>query len=66
MTKYDSTLTRFNMAVNSYCAARFHLPHSKQERLVLEHAKKVRDAADEFLAAAEEKRHENKKTLPAF
>lgn len=66
MTKYDSTLTRFNLAVNSYCSARFELPHSKAQRLILEHAKKVRDAADEFLAAAEEKRHEHKKTLPAF
>lgn len=55
MNAYDSTLTRFNMAVNSYCAIRFELPHSKQERLVLEHAKKVRDAADEFIAAAEER-----------
>lgn len=55
MNAYDSTLTRFNLAVNSYCAIRFELPHSKQERLVLEHAKKVRDAADEFLAAAKDK-----------
>lgn len=56
MTKYDTTLTRFNLAVNSYCSARFELPHSKQERLVLEHAKKVRDAADAFLAAAKERK----------
>ncbi len=66
MNAYDSTLTRFNLAVNSYCAIRFELPHSKQERLVLEHAKKIRNAADEFIAAAEETRHEHKKTLPAF
>lgn len=66
MNAYDSTLTRFNLAVNSYCAARFELPKSKAQQLILEHAKKVRDAADEFIAAAEEKRHEYKKTLPAF
>ena len=66
MSKYDSTLIRFNLEVNSYSAIRFELPHSRQERLILEHAKKVRDAADEFIAAAEEKRHEHKKTLPVF
>lgn len=59
MTKYDTTLTRFNLAVNSYCSARFELPHSKAERLVLEHAKKVRDAADAFIAAAKDKEAEH-------
>lgn len=68
MNAYDSTLTRFNLAVNSYCAIRLELifPHSRRAEAVLEHAKKVRDAAEEFIAAAEEKRHEHKKTLPAF
>lgn len=53
---YDMTLTRFNLAVNNYCSARLALPESKAERLILEHAEKVRDAANDFLAAAEERR----------